>query len=100
MEIELKFITESKTEKSTIMIRGHLIMLHTSGISAQWPIDHVGVSLFRINENMIKLGFHSTERPQSYQSFHFDSKNFDELEIFFKSLGFPMHRPEYNEEFK
>lgn len=92
-EIELKFkATSSEFAYAKISLYSSLIMLHSEGISAQWPIDGVGISLTHVDADLMKLGFHSCNNA-SYQSFYFDSKDFKDLDNFFKALGFPMPKP-------
>jgi hypothetical protein len=67
-----------------------LIMAHASFLSAQWPASSTGVQLQLQTKDYFKLGFMG--QGTSYQSFHLDMRRFEEVEGFFKELGFPVHR--------
>ena len=92
-EIDIKlYATENLTSDATVQVNNDLIILHAKCISAQWPLDNVGVKLDRQSTGIIKLGFFSMENPDFYQAFYFDSRDYEKIEKFFKSHGFPMPR--------
>ncbi len=75
--------------EATIQVFNNLLMLHSSNISAQWPLDSIGPTLTHQGEGIIKLGFHNV-RSDGYQSFYFNSEYYDIINNFFKLYRFPM----------
>ncbi len=79
--------------EAEISYQDNLIMLHSPDISAQWSPNRIGLQVTN-HGDLVKVGFTtlSTSDPSvstHYQSFHFDSQHFEEIEKFFKVFGFP-----------
>lgn len=87
-EIHVRIRAEEGFQTARFMVQDTLIMLHAAGISAQWEQSKVGVQLNEYDD-ILKVGFHDLA-TMGYQSFYFDRKHAQMIEIFFQLLGFPM----------
>lgn len=98
--IDVQIKNEGDTwAEATLTVVDHLIMLHSICICAQWPLGGVGIHLTHQGNNIIKLAFMGLDGI-SYQSFYFNADNHKAIDDFFKSHGFPMHKPINDEEIK
>lgn len=78
-----------------------LIMLHSTELSMQWPVNGVGVLLRNSGQgSAFQLGFMSNTDPQSYQSFYLHYESYTKVYDFFKRLGFPLHGAIVPDEYK
>jgi len=66
-----------------------LIMLHSLYFSEQFGLDTTGVIL-ELNESVMVLRMTSTT-DETHQSLYLHPEKFNELHLFFKKAGFPMH---------
>ncbi len=61
-------------------------MLHGEFISAQWPLDNIGIRLEK-TPTRVKLAFMALE-SQSYQAFYLDLSEYTKVFDYFRLLGF------------
>lgn len=64
-----------------------LIMLHTPTTSAQWEPALTAIEL-SVFDRVLKVGFHSNNGSQTYQSWLFDATSTDAINTFFVQLGY------------
>ena len=77
-----------------------LIMLHGNFLSCQWHPDHIGVNLYQQMDGSIYLGISAiiprhlslSYYTQAHQTFILNRVCFEEIKVFFNSLGFPCHK--------
>ncbi len=92
LEVELK-ASDNSWMKAILYILDDLIILSSTCISSQWPLDHTGVELTNYGDGDLKIGFwHTGCATNTYQSFIFNADKFLEIEKFFKDQRFPVPR--------
>ncbi len=86
-EVNISIRAEEGFQAARFMVQDNLIMLHAAGISAQWEQSKIGIQLTEY-DNILKVGVHDLGH-MGYQSFYFDRKDSQIIEIFFQLLGYP-----------
>lgn len=93
---EISFLIQTDSNvfnEASFLIYDALIIMHSAGISAQWPLKGTGIQLTKQNKNIMKIGFMGSDGT-SYQSFYLNISAYDDIKHFFKQLGFPMPESE------
>lgn len=72
---------------ATLSYISDLIMLHTPTTSAQWDPQLTGIEILAY-ERGVKVGFHTNNGSQTYQSWLFDATSKKAIVTFFRSLGY------------
>ena len=72
---------------ATLSYISDLIMLHTPTTSAQWEPQLTGIEI-QTYGNGVKVGFHTNNGSQTYQSWLFDITSKEAIVTFFRSLGY------------
>lgn len=89
---EISFLIQTDSNvfnEASFLIYANLIIMHSAGISAQWPLKGTGIQLTKQNKNIMKIAFMGSDGI-SYQSFYLNVSAYDDIKRFFKQLGFPM----------
>lgn len=73
--------------RATLSHTHDLIMLHTPTTSAQWEPAFTGIEILAYDRG-VKVGFHSNNGSQTYQSWLFDITSKEAIVLFFRLLGY------------